>query len=189
MIFPNSPKSDEVEHLLRNAQLRDALEPLYDESIGRVNAEAMSTSSENEFLQSMLDWERAPILPVCDWFRPSLKLPAPDSLDDEHLHALLYETIQKLFKKLIILDFTDHFSDRQLYCLICRDILPAHEKLIERPNNYLHWDCANTNDDPDAWLRYYASDEDRDTWEEETGGDLPKMEDPPYERRLPRAPL
>jgi len=189
MIFPNSPKSDEVEHLLRNAQLRDELEPLYDESIGRVNAEVMSTSSENEFLQSMLDWERAPILPICDWFRPALKLPPPETLDDECLHSLLHETIQKLFAKRIVLDFTDHLSDRQLYCLIVRDILPTHEKRIERLNNYLHWDCANTNDNPDVWLRYYAREEDRDTWVEETGGELPKMEDPPYDRRLPRAPL
>jgi hypothetical protein len=37
IMFPNSPRADEVEHLLRNAQLRDALEPLLDESIGRVN--------------------------------------------------------------------------------------------------------------------------------------------------------
>ncbi|MCH2595837.1 MAG: hypothetical protein MKZ95_08520 [Pirellulales bacterium] len=189
MIFPNSPKSDEVDHLLRNAQLRDELEPLYDESIGRVNAEMMSTSSENEFLQSMLDWERAPILPICDWFVPSLELPAPETLDEERLHVLLYETIHKLYDQRIVLDFTDHLTDRQLYCLICRDILPAHEKRIERLSNYLHWDCANTNDDPDIWLRYYASDEDREAWEAEMGGELPKMEDPPYVRHLPRAPL
>ena len=189
MIFRNSPKSDDVDNLLRNAQLRDALEPLYDESIGRVNAEVMSTSSENEFLQSMLDWERAPILPICEWFEPRLSLPSPESLDEDRLRTLLHETIQNLFEKRIVLDFTDHLSDRQLYCLICRDILPAHEKLMQRQSNYLHWDCANTSGDPIAWLRFYASKEEREVWENETGGFLPEREDPPFKRKLPRAPL
>ncbi len=189
MIFSDSSKSDEVEHLLRNAQLRDALESLYDESIGRVNAELMSTTHENDFLQSMLEWERAPILPICQWFKPKLTLAAPDTLDDRALRTLLHETIQRLFEKHVVLDFTDHLTDRELYCLIYRDILPAHEKLIHRLNNFLHWDCANINGDPDIWLRYYASDDDREAWAEETEGDLPPMEDPPFRRRLPQVPL
>ena len=189
MRMPDSPKSDDVDNLLLNAKLRDALEPLFDESIGRVNAEMMSTSSENDFLQSMLEWERAPILPICEWFSPTLELSPPDSLYEEQLHAVLYETIQRLFEKHVVLDFTDHLTDRELYCLIYRDILPANEKMIQRRRNYLHWDCANTDGDPDVWLRYYASDEDRRSWQEETGGFLPPLEDPPFRRRLPRAPL
>ena len=73
MKSPDAPRSDEVENLLLNAELRDALEPLFDESIGRVNAEVMSVSSENDFLQSMLEWERAPIVPIRDWFSPPLE--------------------------------------------------------------------------------------------------------------------
>jgi len=189
MFSPDKPQQDDVENLLRNAQLRDALEPLYDESIGRVNAEKMTTSNENDFLESMLDWERAPILPICQWFDPPLELSDPDSLDDHRLCALLGNTIQRLFEERIVLDFSDHLSDRQLYCLIYRDILPAHEKRIDRRKNYLHWDCANMVGDPEIWLRYYASEEDRQAWAEETGGYLPPVDDPPFERQLPRAPM
>ncbi len=189
MIYPETPKSSEVDDLLRNAQLRDALEPLYDESIGRVNAELMSTSNENDFLQSMLEWERAPIVPIYQWFQPELRLPTPDSLSEERLQELLCGTIDQLYDKHIVLDFTDHLSDHELYCLIVRDILPAHEKQIRRENNYLHWDCANTDGDPDVWLRYYASEPERQVWAEETQGYLPQVEDPPHERDLPRAPL
>ncbi len=189
MIFPDSQKSSDVEDLLRNAQLRDALEPLYDESIGRVNAELMSTSSENDFLESMLQWERAPILPIAQWFQPELQLPPPDSLNQVQLQVELSEVIRQLFEKRIVLDFTDHLSDRELYRLIYRDILPAHEKWIERRNNYLHWDCANTDGDPEVWLRFYATDLERRTWADETGGYLPQVEVPPHERKLPRAPL
>lgn len=180
---------DEVEHLLRNAQLRDALEPLFDESIGCVNAEVMSTSSENEFLESMLEWERAPIKPICEWFDPKLVLPSPDLLDEETLHDVLHNTIQQLFEKHVVLDFTEHLTDLQLYCLIYRDILPSHEKQIERRKNYLHWDCANMGDDPEIWLRYYANEEERQAWAEETDGYPPQIEDPPFPRDLPRAPL
>ena len=101
----------------------------------------------------------------------------------------LYTIIGRLFEKHIVLDFTDHLSDRQLYCLVFRDILPAHEKMIQRRNNYLHWDCANVDGDPELWLRYYAKEEERQAWAEETDGYLPQVDDPPFSRDLPRAPL
>ena len=189
MKSPDTPRSEEVESLLLNAELRDALEPLFDESIGRVNAEVMSTSNENDFLQSMLEWERAPIVPIRDWFDPPLDLPAPDTLEDSQVGEILNQTIGRLFERHVVLDFTDHLSDRQLYCLVYRDILPTHEKMIQRRNNYLHWDCANVEGDPEMWLRYYASEEEREAWQEETGGFLPPMDDLPFKRELPRAPM
>ena len=42
-------------------------------------------------------------------------------------------------------------------------------------------------DDPDIWLRYYATDDERQAWREETGGYLPQMDDPPFPRHVPRA--
>jgi len=174
---------------MRNAQLRDALEPLFDESISRVNAERMTTHSENEFLESMLEWERAPMLPIREWFDPYLEIPSPDGLGDEALSVLLNDTIERLYAQHVVLDFTDHLTDRQLYCLIYRDILPAQEKRIRREDNYLHWDCANTSGDPETWLRYYASQEEREIWALETGQSPPAAEQLPCCRQLPRAPM
>ena len=57
---------------------------------------------------------------------------------------------RKLFQKRIVLDFTDHLNDRELYCLIFRDILPAREKKLDGPSNYLHWDCTGANCDPEV---------------------------------------
>jgi hypothetical protein len=183
------PEEVEVEHLLRNAQLRDELEPFFDESLARVNVRRVTTPDENEFLASMLAWERAPVLPIAEWFTPELKLPHPELLSDGELHALLYRTVHQLYEKRIVLDFTDHLSDRELYCLIYRDILPSPEKKIDSGGNYLHWDCADVSGDPLAWLRYYASDEERDCWAEETGEPLPEQLIPPHRRRLPRRAL
>ena len=110
-------------------------------------------------------------------------------LSDGELHEVLWDMIQKLFDKRIVLDFTDHLSDRQLYCLIFRDILPSPEKKIDRSENYLHWDCADAGGDSEVWLRYYASAEDRRGWIETSEDPLPPTEPPPYPRQLPRRPL
>jgi hypothetical protein len=179
------PHSEEVDQLLRNAQLRDELEPFFDESIAMFNNRELPTKVENDFLASMLAWERAPVLPISQWFTPELALPHPESLTAEELHLTLWETIGKLYEQRIVLDFTDHLNDRQLYSLIYRDILPSHEKRIENRNSFLHWDCANTESDPEVWLRYYATDEERTMWSEEQQEELPAVESPPYPRRMP----
>ncbi len=181
-------QSDEVDQLLLNARLRDELEPYIDESMELVNTRRMTTTMENEFLASLLAWERAPVLPISRWFEPELVLPRHDTLDDKQLHRLLWDTIHKLYQQRIVLELTDHLSDRQLYCLLCRDILPSPEKKIDLPKNYLHWHCLDDGDDPETWLRYYASAEERDGWAEETGQTLPPSQAPPYPRKMPRRP-
>ncbi len=185
----HKPLPDEVEHLLRNAELRNELEPYFDESIRSVNVEELPTPVENEFLASMLAWERAPVLPIAEWFVPPLNLPPPDRLSDEQLREHLWDAIHKLYERRIVLDFTDHLADRELYCLIYRDILPCAEKKIDSLNNYLHWDCADMGGDPTIWLRYYASEQERLAWADDVGGPLPPVEDPPHPRRMPRRPL
>ena len=183
------PRADEVAELLRNAELRDELERYLDESISSVNIQQLPLSAENDFLASMLAWEQAPILPIFKWFEPDLRLPRPGMLVDDDLHAILYDVIDKLYSKRIVLDFTDHLTDRELYTLIYRDILPAREKKLESPNNWLHWDCTGVSYDPEIWLMYYASDEERDEWAETYRLPLPPRCDPPHPRDLPREPF
>ncbi|HQU47024.1 MAG TPA: hypothetical protein PK867_29740, partial [Pirellulales bacterium] len=79
-------RSDDVDHLLLNARLRDELEPYFDESITRLNIQDLPTSVENEYLASMLAWERAPVVPIAEWFEPELRIAHPDALDDAALH-------------------------------------------------------------------------------------------------------
>lgn len=179
---------EEVDQLLLNARLRDELEPFLDESVEVVNMRVMPTRLENEYLASMLEWERAPVVPISRWFQPELHLPTPETLDDEQLKTLLWQVIEQLYQKRIALDYTDHLCDRDLFCLILRDILPSLEKQIERSNTYLHWQCIDAGNEPEVWLRYYATDEERIEWQEETGRSLPPSDPPPYPRRMPRRP-
>ena len=73
MVLSRRPRPDDVKELLLNAELRDELEPYYDEAISRVNVQSLPISVENEFLASMLAWERAPVLPIYRWFDPELR--------------------------------------------------------------------------------------------------------------------
>lgn len=191
MADPQRPLSEQVDHLLRNAQLRDEFEPYYDESITRLNVSEMPVPEENELLASLLAWERAPTRPIAQWFQPELRIPHPGELSDEQLHEVLWDTIERLYSQRIVLDFTDHLSDRRLYQLIYRDILPTQEKQLDHrpPGCYLHWDCADTTENPDIWLKYYASDAERRAWVESNCEPLPNREPPPYPRQLPRRPL
>jgi hypothetical protein len=184
MPTPSRPMLDEVDQLLLNARLRDELEPYIDESVIRVDVRRMKLCEENDFLASMLAWERAPIVPISQWFSPELKLERPDLLTEGQIHRVLWDVITKLYSQRVVLDCTDHLSDRQLYTLIYRDILPSWEKKVDLPRNFLHWRCIDDSDDT-TWLRYYASPMERRRWQEETGLQPPNSELPPYPRQMP----
>lgn len=176
------PAVDEVDLLLANARLRDELEPYRDESIDAPSVTRMSLRTENEYLASMLAWERAPALPIASWFVPVMELPSPDAIDDATLTPLLYETIDRLYSEKVVLRCTDHLSDRELYKIIYRDILPCCEKKVELPGKYLEWRCLEDNE---TWLRYYADAIDRRRFQEEFDVDLPPSETPEFKRDLP----
>ena len=180
---PNSPI--EVEQLLLNARLRDQLEPYVDESFNLLDTGRWTTAQENDFLESLLEWERAPIVPISRWFDPELAPPAHETLSDDKLHEQLWRLIDQLAARNVVLECTDHLSDRQLYCLLVRDVLTSGEKLITRRATPLNWRFIDELEHPDVWLRYYASADERAEWEAETGEIPPPSEQPPYSRDLP----
>ncbi|MCO8123586.1 hypothetical protein NHH03_17710 [Stieleria sp. TO1_6] len=172
---------DEVEMMLVNARLRDELEPYRDESI-ESSTKRMTLQAENEYLASMLAWERAPALPIADWFSPPMHLLPPDALGDSQLSHRLKQIVDQLYSKNIVLRCTDHLSDRELYTTIYRDILPCCEKMVEVPGKALEWMCV---DDTETWLRYYASAVERRRHQEEYDVEMPPAETPKFQRQLP----
>lgn len=190
MAIARYPDPADVDCLLRNAELRDAIEPYLDESIFEIDFRSLPTEAENRFLESMIAWERASYEPIARWFDPPLAMQPACTLDDEQVHERLWETIDRLYAKRVVLDFTDHLADRELYALIRRDILPTAVKRVEIPDNYVHWDCsASDADDATVWLTYYASDAEREQWSLEEGRDPPSRQVPRHPRALPTAPV
>jgi hypothetical protein len=121
------------------------------------------------------------MLPIGQWFNPPLLLPHPIGWVSTSFRSAKGD-IEKLFEMRVVLDFTDHLSDYQLYGLIFRDILPSHEKKLDRRTRYLHWDCSSIGENPDVWLRYSASTAERVMWAEENNRPLPPHEEPPFKR-------
>lgn len=177
------PMIDEVDLLINNARLRDELEPYRDESIDDPSMQRMTLPVENEYLASILAWERAPALPIRDWFSPPLQIPPPESIDEEALESKLRQTILRLHSQGIVLSCTDHLSDRELYRVIYRDILPCCEKKVALQGNRLEWRCVEDNE---TWLTYYADAVERRRYQEEFQVDLPKSRQPRYRRELPQ---
>lgn len=176
-----------VDEMILNVFLQEALKPYQDDDTRRVDFTRMSLSEENKYLLQMLEWEMAPVLPIASWFSPVLSpLPASE-LSDTDLKAELDSLILKLYDKNVVLVFTTHLSDRELYALIIRQILPSYQKMIVQEGEFHYWNCSCTGkDDADreVWLTYYATDEERGLAYEEYG-ELPQRQDPPFPRRLP----
>jgi len=174
---------DEVDLMITNARLRDELEPYRDDSIDDPTTRQMPLEKENEYLASILAWERAPALPIAQWFNPPLQIPSPDAVSDDDLPKVLLATIEKLFSQHIVLSCTDHLNDRELYRVIYRDILPCCEKKVDAPTKKLEWRCVEDNE---TWLTYYADAIERRRFQEEFEVDLPESQEPPFRRQLPR---
>ena len=175
------PPPANVDQMLINAALRDELEPYADEAIA-AGLTRMPIDVENEYLASMLAWERAPALPIRDWFDPPLCPPAPEHLSEDELRNVLASLIESLASQHVVLVHTDHLDDRSLYRIILRDILPATEKRLTLPEKKLRWQCV---EDAETFLRYYADPVERRRYQEEHCCELPPVEPPPHPRRLP----
>lgn len=177
----SQPMTGQVDLLMTNARLRDELEPYRDESTDG-STTRMPLEAENEYLASILAWERAPALPIAQWFDPPMSLPPAATLDDKTLRTRLFETIEQLASKDVVLRQTDHLSDRELYRLIVQDILPTCEKCVAIPGNQLQWQCV---EDTETYLRFYADAVERRRYQEEHDCGLPASEPVPYPRDLP----
>ena len=176
----------DVEQLMLNAQLRTELEPYYDEAVEAVDMSSMTTADENDYLASILAWETAPALPIAHWFDPQLDPPNPVKLCDQRLREHLHQLLGRLAEKNVVLDCTEHLSDRELYCVILRDILPARIKLVDNPKAVTHWRCVDPITDEQTWLSLYADDEERKLWSISRGEDPPHRCPAPHPRVLPR---
>jgi hypothetical protein len=177
----SDPADNPVELLLLNAHLWEQADPYLDESIWVVPMDRWPVSTENEYLQSMLAWERAPAIPISQWFEPPLNPPNPQWLEDSEICPLLDRLIAILATEGIELEWADHMNDRQLYTLIVRDILPSVEKKCDLPDRSLRWRCIEA-DDHETWLSYYATDEERLQWSQEQGCPPPPKREPQFRR-------
>ena len=110
-----------------------------------------------------------------------MDIPQVPPEDEAALRAKLMEIIEGMYGIGIVVEETDHLSDRELYRFLVDDAL-LEETIISIGGGGA-WHISPVRDDDDAiYLRYYANDETRERWHREFGAVLPPKEKLPYDR-------
>ena len=141
---------------------------------------------EDEFLKRMDALENGPFTTNFDQLIVAgVQLPEPETVDDAQMHATLWTVIYALAEVGVFIEHTDHLSDRELYSHLWHHTLREEVPDIDDDEGVWHVDVLGgwSEKDMQAFLRYYADDEQRQAWRTDfSGEDLPPREDPPYDR-------
>jgi hypothetical protein len=112
-------------------------------------------------------------------------LPHPDGLAEGDITSALWKVIHALADEGVILDCTNHLSDRELYSLLWTRFLREDYPVIpDHIGVTTHIDMlgAWSNEDVQTYLRYYAEEESRRNWVQNFREKIPEHVDPPYDR-------
>ena len=143
---------------------------------------------EETFLERVLAFETSPkrtLFDVLGDFR--IVAPPPKDLKDKQLTPRLWEVINALLLRDIVICNTDHLSDRELYEQLWNDTLREEFVICPPELEYiLRIDMTRTRAEDQGipiYLKYYASDEQRKSYAQ-TYPDrpLPKHVEPPRRR-------
>ena len=142
---------------------------------------------EEGFWKYVVDYEKAPWTTHFQQLENAgVLLPPPDSLNDEELTATLWDIIQKLALLRVFVEQTDHLSDRELYTHLWTNSLREETKALALDaNSACHIQMLGSCSEEDMllYLKYYADDDFRQTWQQDFPSDpIPRHEDPPYDR-------
>ena len=139
--------------------------------------------AELERLDRFYEGEEEGERPIDVLRNKGISIPDERDLDDDSLHARLWEIINGMAGVGMVLESTDHLSDRELYRYLVSDAL-CEETILSPPGCGV-WHLSpigGGEEDSQIYLRYYADDETRTEWLRDFGGTLPTKEKPPFDR-------
>lgn len=110
-----------------------------------------------------------------------VRVASPDEVPDARLADELWRLIEGLAAIHVYVENTDHMNDRELYVTLYDEIL--NEVMFMSPDDpdgatHISFTSSGSEEDTEAWLRYYADDETREEWKR----DFPDFEMPPKAR-------
>jgi len=140
---------------------------------------------ELERLDRFFDGEEPGEIPIDVLRLEGMEIPDDDAaLSDEAVAAKLTEIAEALAAYGMVLEQTDHLSDRELYRWLVGEAL--REETILSADGLSTWHVSPiggcSEEDNEIYLRYYAEEEDRERWHREFGDPLPPKEKLPYDR-------
>lgn len=139
--------------------------------------------SELERIDRFYDGDEEGDVPLEILAARGLEMPDDAALDDEALHAKLWDVIRGMASLYMYIDSTDHLSDRELYRYL-REALKEPTVLSGNPSGA--WNLSPiggcSNEDNIIYLRYYADEDERKSFREDFEGEFPAHEEPPYDR-------
>jgi hypothetical protein len=127
----------------------------------------LSPQERERFWRNVVACETAPLTTLTRQLRDAgCELPEPESMTDDQLTVKLAEVIEALARVRVFLEFTDHMSDRDLYTRLLRHELPQEMPWLP-VDSLSAWHLqfsSGSDEDTDAYLRYYADDDERRQW-------------------------
>jgi len=135
-----------------------------------------------ERLDAFLDGTEPGDIPLEVLRKRGIEMPDEATLSDEDLHRRLWEIITAMKTVGLVIEFTDHLSDRDLYRYL-GEVLQEETMLSDGPGSAWHLSPigSGSEEDNDIYLRYYADDEERVQWAAD-GTKVPPKEPRPYDR-------
>ena len=188
MTDPERPRSDD-ERERRIAEIKERLQAMAGGAMACYESQSLSLDEREQFWERVLACEidEGPYTTDFDCLvARGIQLPPPDALDDGNVTTKLWEVIRALDELNVLLESTNHLSDRELYTELW-----THTLRVERPvSDYegdgdWHVDFVSRGSDDDirAWLMYYADEHTRRIWQKDFPEfDMPERASPPYHR-------
>ncbi|MEO8215741.1 MAG: hypothetical protein ABI718_01535 [Acidobacteriota bacterium] len=147
----------------------------------------MSGKNENvieelERLDRFYDGEEPGVIPLQILRDGGLVIPEEAELHEAELHAKLWEILEAMFRVGMVLDQTDHLSDRELYRYLVDSALTEETVLSEGSGTWFLSPIGGcSEEDIQVWLRYYADEGEREDYRQD-GETVPEHATLPYDR-------
>jgi hypothetical protein len=194
----NPPPSDNeaVDRQIRIARMKDELDQIAGGKMLTGGFGSVPAALEEAFLEQALAFERAELdTDLNRLARRGVVMVPPAELDDAAITRKLWEIIRELARIGGFLYHTDHLSDRELYdWLWCSGLREDTPDRASMPDAAWHTSPVGAGKDEDSaiYLKYYATDEERDQWHRNHPEEaIPKHAALPFDRdrHLPRRAL
>ena len=185
--FDPAPEDEvDIDREIRIEKMKRELDDLADGSMISGGFGEVSREIEETFLTRICEFEKA------TWdtnfnrlVQRGVEMIPPAELDETSLYAKLHDVLRVLAEVGCFLENTDHLSDRELYTWLWAEALREETPDLSQLGGAWHISPIGGCDEHDMaiFLKYYASENERRQWQEESPSDaLPPRCPLPYDR-------